>query len=106
MCAKAVKSSTKPKIFLNIFELHWYLTKQYGQIPLEEIADLMITYKRFLINIPYEYYPLKNNLIIMMVKIFPALVINKYPRLQELLEDNWVCHHEPYVHLFNFNKGL
>ena len=100
------KHQIKPKFFLNIFELHWYLCKQYGEIPLEEIADLIIAHKKFLVNIPYEYYPLKNNIMVMLVKIFPALVINKYPHLKELLTDDWVSHHEPYVHIFNFNKGL
>jgi hypothetical protein len=101
-----MNSQQKPKFFLNIFELHWYIVNFYDQITAEEIANIIINNRDLLMHIPYSHSQLKINILLIVQKILPSLIMGNYFNLTLLLAEDFVEHYEPSAHLFSFIKGV
>lgn len=100
------RTHKRPQVFLNIFELHWYLTNFYETASCEDLANLIIENKHLLQQIPDQYQPLKINIMKIIGKIFPTLLLQEYKKLEILLDNDMVNYDEPSIHIFNYIRGL
>jgi hypothetical protein len=96
----------KPKVFLNIFELYWYIISSQKNLTIVMMADIILQNKWMLISIPAKYNQFKTNIINIIGTLLPSLIIQDYPKINELLSEELVQHKEPCAHNFYYIKGL
>lgn len=96
----------KIKSFENILELYWFLNKNYEKLDLITVANIILYNKDLIKNSPRSCWKLKKNIMNIILKILPNLIINKYGYIEELLDlDLTVPTEEAYV-ILNYANGI
>jgi hypothetical protein len=94
------------KFFENILELYWYVNKYYEKLELVNIGNIIIHNKHLIKNSNKKCDKLKTNLIKIILKILPNLIINKYEYIEDLLDMTLVSSNEEGFHILNYANGI
>ena len=96
----------KLDFFENIFELYWYLNKNYEKLDLINIANIIRHNKHLIKNSTEICSQLKKNIIYMILKILPHLIINKYEYIEDLLDIKLVNNKEEAYSTLSYANGI
>jgi soluble lytic murein transglycosylase-like protein len=98
--------NNKIEFFYNIIELYWYLNKNYEKLETTDMANIIIHNKHLIKNSIKSCEKLKKNIINIIDKILPTLIINKYPYIEDLLDITLVKKGEEAYSILSFVNGI
>lgn len=98
------------KVFLNIYEFHWYLNENYNNYLKEskshELADLIIDNMDIILYTDEKNKKIQNNILNKIIKILPILIMNNYPYINEFLSIEKDNKYEKSHHILDYGRGL
>lgn len=95
-----------PEFFGNIIELYWYLNKNYKNLSLITMGDIIRNNKHLIKNSPKDYKKLNINIVNIILKILPSLIIDKYEYIEDLLDITTIDINEEAYNILSYANGI
>jgi soluble lytic murein transglycosylase len=96
-----------PKVFFNMEELHWFFQENIKIISYEDLCNILLDHLWIFNNINIKHYmKLKKNIVEILYKMFPSLLLNGYKNLEKLLFSEWISYNEEPIHILSYLRGL
>jgi hypothetical protein len=102
-----INKNKKVKVFLNIYEFHWFLNEfKYTDSNINELANICIENMDIILDKEEKNKRIQSNILHKIINILPTLIINNYLNIEELLNIKTDIQHEKSHHILDYARGL